>query len=47
MEADKYYTIKENSEGIYKEKGSRFLSFAFPVNTEDEAKQHINDLKKK
>jgi len=46
MEEDTFKTISKISEGIYKEKGSKFISFAIPVNTEEEAKQHINDLKK-
>ncbi|HOH71392.1 MAG TPA: YigZ family protein, partial [Paludibacteraceae bacterium] len=28
---DTYLTIAAPSEGIYKEKGSKFLSFAYPV----------------
>jgi len=43
---DTYKTLKEPSEGIYKEKGSKFLAFAYPVFTEDEIKEHINVLKK-
>lgn len=45
-ETDKYLTFSGYSEGIYKEKGSRFLAFAWPVATEDEVRQHIKDLKK-
>ena len=33
---DTYHTIKAPSEGLYKEKGSKFLAFAFPVRTVDE-----------
>jgi uncharacterized YigZ family protein len=47
QENDKYLTISHNSEGIYKEKGSRFLSFAFPITSESEVKEHIKELKKK
>lgn len=32
---------------MYKEKGSKFIGFAFPVLSEDEAKIHIQELKKK
>lgn len=32
---------------MYKEKGSKFIGFAFPVTSEDEAKIYIEELKKK
>lgn len=35
------------TEGIYKEKGSKFLSFAMDIQSEDEAKQIIAKYKKK
>ena len=44
---DTYYTLKKNSEGFYKEKGSKFLAFAYPVKSENEIKEYINGLKKK
>jgi len=47
MDSDKYLTIAEPSEGIYKEKGSRFLSFAYPVFSADEIKQLIAQVEKK
>lgn len=42
-----YKTIKTISEGFYKEKGSKFLSFAYPVKNEADVKQIISDLKKR
>ena len=45
-DSDKYLTFSGYSEGVYKEKGSRFLAFAWPVTSEDEVRQHIKDLKK-
>ena len=45
--ADRYLTIKEASEGIYKEKMSKFLAFAFPVNDVSEAKAYIADFQKR
>jgi uncharacterized YigZ family protein len=42
---DKYFTIASPSEGLYKEKRSRFISFACPVFSEDEIKQHLQKLK--
>jgi len=44
---DTYKTISAPAEGIYKEKGSKFLAFAYPVFSEDEIKEHIAELKKK
>ena len=35
------------AEGCYKEKGSKFLAFAYPVTTQDEIKQILADLRKK
>jgi len=44
---DTYITLKGNSEGFYKEKGSKFLSFAFIVRNESEVKKKLAELKKK
>ena len=41
-----YRTISTSVEGFYSEKGSRFLSFAFPCETEIEVKDHISQLRK-
>lgn len=46
MADDKFLTIATTSEGVYKEKGSRFLAFAYPVTTEDEVRERIKELKK-
>ena len=43
---DTYKTIAAKSEGIYKEKGSKFIALAYPVTTEDEIKEIIAGLKK-
>jgi uncharacterized YigZ family protein len=42
----KYRTIQGKSEGLYKEKGSKFLSFAYPVNSEADVKQQLDNLRK-
>lgn len=47
MQKDSYNTIKSPSEGLYKEKGSKFLAFAYPVQNEDEIRTHVEALKKK
>ena len=44
---DKYLTIDTPSEGIYKEKGSRFLAFAYPVFQTEEIKELIAQAEKK
>jgi uncharacterized YigZ family protein len=41
-----YRTISAPSEGIYKEKGSKFLAFAYPVTHVDEVKELIKTFKK-
>lgn len=43
---DTYRTIAAPSEGLYKEKGSKFLAFAYPVRTIDEVKAHLERLRK-
>lgn len=47
METDVYRTIAAPSEGIYKEKGSRFISYAYPVSSEDEIREIVSHLKEK
>ena len=47
MVNDVYKTISEDCTGLFKNKGSKFYSFAFPVFNEEEAKQHLNNLRKK
>ena len=44
--AEKYKTIKTTSEGYYKEKGSKFFAFAYPVSTEEEIKEIQQKLRK-
>jgi len=42
-----YKTIKAASEGKFKEKGSTFMAFAYPIETEHQVKTHLAFLKKK
>ncbi len=42
-----FFTVKNEAEGLYKEKGSKFLSFAFPVSSEDDVKERLDGLRKK
>lgn len=47
MEKDTYKTIKKPSpEVVFKDKGSKFFGYAFPVTTEENSKDHIDALKK-
>lgn len=43
---DQYRTIKAPAEGLYKEKGSKFLAFAYPVKNEEEIKEIQESLRK-
>ena len=44
---DIYYTLREPSEGLYREKMSKFISFAIPVQTASEAKERIAEIANK
>lgn len=45
---DTYKCItKASEEVLFKDKNSKFFGYAFPITTEEEAKLHIEDLKKK
>ena len=47
METDVYKTItKPSAETFFKEKGSKFYSYAFPVSSEEEVKEWIESLQK-
>ena len=42
-----FLTIKNESQGLFKDKGSKFLSFAFPVDRVDSAMGHIDIIRRK
>lgn len=44
--SDSYKSIEGPSEGLYKDLGSKFLAFAYPVETEEHAKEIIGTVKK-
>ncbi len=46
MQKDQYKTIKSPSEGLFKDKGSKFLAFAYPFENESEVKNIIEPLRK-
>lgn len=41
-----YFTVKYRSEGLYKEKGSKFIGIAVPCWDEEEAKSYLTEWKK-
>ena len=43
---DTYLSIEAQSEGLFKDNGSRFIALAYPVETEDEVKEIVLGLKK-
>lgn len=43
---DTYKTISKTSEGLFKDKGSKFISYAFPVESEDEIRNIVLTIKK-
>lgn len=42
---DVYKTIETPAEGLYKEKGSKFIAFAYPVRTEEAVKEIVEEIK--
>ena len=45
-EDDTYYMLATRGEGLYKEKGSKFIAETFIVMSEDEAKEAVASVKK-
>lgn len=43
---DTYRTIARPAEGLFRDKGSKFLAFAYPVRSESEAKTYLDALRK-
>ena len=43
---DHFFTISKTGEGLYKEKGSKFLSFSFPVQTIEQVNKELELLRK-
>lgn len=46
MQEDTFLTISSPSEGLYKEKGSRFLAFIYPVFAVEDVKPLVDEKKK-
>lgn len=43
---DRYFSIESPSEGLFKDRGSKFLSFAYPIEKEEDIKAHLQQLRK-
>jgi uncharacterized YigZ family protein len=43
---DTYLTLNKVTEGLYKEKGSKFIAFAYPVYSEDDIKEALAEVRK-
>lgn len=44
--SDTYLTIEKNAEALFKEKGSKFIALAYPVQNEQQVKEILQGLKK-
>lgn len=47
MDSDAYKTIEHVTEGLYKDRGSKFIGFAHPAKDAEEAKTIIEEIRKK
>ena len=46
MPEDYYYTIENNSIAEFKDRGSRFIGYAFPISTVSDFKERLVEIKK-
>ncbi|PWS33502.1 IMPACT family protein [Pedobacter paludis] len=42
---DSYKTVSHNAEGIFRDKGSKFMAYLYPIRSEDEVKPIITSLR--
>lgn len=45
LTSDTYFTINGKTEGLFKDKGSRFIAYAFPFNDEKLLKDHLEEIR--
>jgi uncharacterized YigZ family protein len=43
---DSYFTITANAQGLFKDRGSKFISYIFKIQNEKEVKERLTELKK-
>ncbi|MEP5613302.1 MAG: YigZ family protein [Cyclobacteriaceae bacterium] len=41
-----FFTVEHSSDALYKEKGSKFFAFSFPISAEEDVKLRLEELKK-
>jgi len=41
-----YKEVKNHTTGIYKEKGSKFIAYSYPIYSEQEVKERLEEVKK-
>ena len=46
MNGEIYYTVDRSGTAEYRDRGSRFIAFVFPVRTTDDFKERLNEVKK-
>ncbi|WP_017733422.1 IMPACT family protein [Nafulsella turpanensis] len=46
MAEDTFLTLSRPAESLYKEKGSKFIGLAYPITSEEEVKEVLEDLRK-
>lgn len=46
MQQDTFHTIAATAEGLFKDRGSKFLAFAFPIQQEQELHAQVDTLRK-
>ncbi|MDD5507576.1 MAG: YigZ family protein [Bacteroidales bacterium] len=46
IDPDTYQTIREPASGHFRDRGSKFLGFAYPVTTEEQIREHLAVLRK-
>lgn len=42
---DEYKTLKSSSEGLFKDKGSKFFAYAFPIQSEEDVRFYLETVK--
>ncbi len=47
MDSDSYRTIEAPASSVFRERSSKFLSFAYPVRDTEQIKEHLDALRKK
>ena len=46
-EKDFYYTINQDAVAEFKDRGSRFIAYAYPIQSTDDFKKYLQQLKER